>query len=1076
MSNLIAEVNDLKSLILYLRDELDWPISEEDFEEIFFDYTPQELGIDKKYSVKINSIKQLRPLSEEQPWGVFFLSFERKKLPIVLLRRILKKLIRSRRIDNNRLKTWDLADLIFISFLGEKQQQKISFAHFTEQDLKLPGLRTFSWDDKETYFHYMQNKLDLEKLRWPEHVNETEKWREEWGDAFTIKHGSIISNSQELAKRMAEIAKNIRDQIKEIYKFEITSGPLHTLFDEFKRVLISDLNLTQFSDMYAQTITYGLFSARISQEGYFTEDDLFLKIPTTTPFLRKLFDELTSKGNEFQKLDYEDIGVNILINLLKNIDIDAILREFGAFTEDPVIHFYELFLKVYDPNQKVDRGVYYTPDPVVKYIVDGVDKILTDIFSQDHGLASTLIKNYKSSKDKEVNQPIVQILDPATGTGTFIKYTIKKIKEKFDLKYQALPKNERKKKWNSYVNDYLLNRIYGFELMMAPYAIAHFKIGLELIETGYSFKDDKRIGIYLCNTLDPPDEASVAYVYDKKKSKISRFQTLVPRLNFLTEESKNSDEIKANKRITVIIGNPPYKQSSKNDLPWINALIDDYKKDLDERNLKVLNDDYIKFIRFGQWKIEKTRMGVLSFITNNKYLDGQVYYRMRENLRKTFDDIYIVNLHGDLRKDEKGNPFDITVGVAICFLIKREDTSNKYANVYYIDIPQNDRAEKYNLLNEGFNFDKFKKIRETKKHYFIPIESEFLEKFEEMPVITDFFNKKPSTGIMMGKEHLVSDVDEQNLIENLDLFFNQQFEELEIYKINVNNTKTWEREVVLGNTTLENAVNAIQKIQYKGFDYKYLAYDRFIVEGHRIGYIDQISKNNPAITVTKKSRKSSFSTASLAYLPIEKCYMSTTDSAYAFLLKYNGKYNLNTSLVSYKVEPKQLFYYIFGILCSNEYRERYNEILLIDYPHIPLSNEESLFKEMSLLGQRISRAFKIDLEISEEFKLSKNESQSWIVKEPYYVRDEKRIYLNKENNSTYIEGISSDIWDYSIGQIKQIEQFLKARTYSENRMIKRICRGLNQEELNYLLKLCTSIEYILKISKEIDKVFIKIDP
>ena len=469
-------------------------------------------------------------------------------------------------------------------------------------------------------------------------------------------------------------------------------------------------------------------------------------------------------------------------------------------------------------------------------------------------------------------------------------------------------------------------------------------------------------------------------------------------------------------------------------------------------------------------------MGVLSFITNNKYLDGQVYYRMRENLRKTFDDIYIVNLHGDLRRDEKGNPFDITVGVAICFLIKREQPTNKNADVYYYDMPQNDRAEKYKLLDEGFNFDKFKKLHETKKHYFIPIESEFLNKFEEMPVISDFFIRKPTTGIMMGKEHLVSNVDKQNLIENLDLFFNQQFEELENYKISVNNTKTWTREAVLENTNLENAINVIQKIQYKGFDYKYLTYDRYIVEGHRIGYIDQISHDNPAITVTKKSRKQSFSTASLAYMPIEKCYMSTTDSAYAFLLKYNGEYNLNTSLLSYNVEPKQLFYYLFGILCSKEYRKKYDELLLKDYPHIPFPDEKSYFNEMSLLGKEISRAFKMDLIISDEFKLSKSNSQSWIVREFYYVNDEERIYLNKEVDSPYIEGITSDIWDYSIGEIKQIEQFLKARTYSEKKIIKKLCRSLNQEELNYILKLCTSIKHILKISKEIDEVYVQIDP
>ncbi|MHA1147769.1 MAG: type ISP restriction/modification enzyme [Promethearchaeota archaeon] len=1076
MSNPLANINDFNSLIFFLRDELYWPISEEDFEEIFFDYTPKELGIENKYAVKINSIKQLRSLSEEQPWGIFFLAFERKKLPVVILRRILRKLIRSRRTAYARLKTWDLEDLIFISFLGEEKKQKISFAQFTQRESKQPELRTFSWDEKETYFHYMQNKLDLEKLRWPEDVNETETWKDEWSKAFTIKHRSVISNSQELAKRMAEIAKNIRDQINEIYKFEISSGPLHTLFNEFKRVLISDLKLTQFSDMYAQTITYGLFSARISQEGYFSEDDLFIKIPTTTPFLKKLFNELTSQGNEFQKLDYEDIGVNILINLLKNVDIDSILREFGAFGEDPVIHFYELFLKVYDPTQKVDRGVYYTPDPVVKYIVEGVDKILTKFFSLDYGLASSLMKNYKVSKNKEENQSIVQILDPATGTGTFIKYAIKKIKEKFDLKNKSITKDERKKKWNSYVNDSLLDRIYGFELMMAPYAVAHFKIGLELIETGYNFKSDKRIGIYLCNTLDPPNEASVAYVYDKKKSKMSRFRTLIPRLNFLTEESKNADEIKADKRITVIIGNPPYKQSSKNNLPWINALIEDYKKNLDEKNLKVLNDDYVKFIRFGQWKIEQTTMGVLSFITNNKYLDGQVYYKMRENLRKTFDEIYIVNLHGDLRKDEKGNPFDITVGVAICFLIKRESSSKKNADVYYFDLPQNDRDEKYEILEKGFKFDNFQKLPETKKHYFIPIASEFLKKFEEMPIISDFFIKKPKTGIMMGKEHLVSDVDNEILIENLNLFFNEEFEKLEGYKIKINSTKTWNREDVINNTNLENCVNAIQKIQYKGFDYKYLAYDSVIVEGHRIGYIDQICEDNPAITVTKKSRKSSFSTASLAYLPIEKCYMSTTDSAYAFLLKHNGKFNLNTSLLPFTAEPEDLFYYIFGILCSNKYRKRYNELLLMDYPHIPITEDEALFKEMGSLGKKISNYFKLDLTISKEIKVSNHDSELWRVQNPFYDDKEQRIYINKEEDSPYIEGVTSDIWDYSIGQVNQIEQFLKARTYSETRTIKSLNRGLNQEEKIYLLKLCTAIKKILKTSEEIDKLYIKIDP
>lgn len=307
------------------------------------------------------------------------------------------------------------------------------------------------------------------------------------------------------------------------------------------------------------------------------------------------------------------------------------------------------------------------------------------------------------------------------------------------------------------------------------------------------------------------------------------------------------------------------------------------------------------------------------------------------------------------------------------------------------------------------------------------------------------------------------------------LFFNQEFDELEQYNINVNNTKTWNREDVINNTNLENCINAIQKIQYKGFDYKYLAYDKVIVEGHRIGYIDQISEKNPAITVTKKSRKSSFSTASLAYLPIEKCYMSTTDSAYAFLLKYNGKYNLNTSLLPYKAEPEDLFYYIFGILSSNKYRDRYNELLLKDYPHIPITENGALFKEMSSLGKEISNYYQLDTSISKKFKASNHDSELWKVKNPFYDEKKQRIYINNNENFPYIEGVTSDIWNFSIGQINQIEQFLKARTYSEIKTIKTLNRGLNQEEITYILKLCTVFDNILEISKKIDEIYIKID-
>ena len=344
-----------------------------------------------------------------------------------------------------------------------------------------------------------------------------------------------------------------------------------------------------------------------------------------------------------------------------------------------------------------------------------------------------------------------------------------------------------------------------------------------------------------------------------------------------------------------------------------------------------------------------------------------------------------------------------------------------------------------------------------------------------MPVISDFFIKKPSTGIMMGKEHLVSDVDKQNLIGNLDLFFNQQFEELESYKINVNNTKTWKREVVLENTNMENAVNAIQKIQYKGFDYKYLAYDKFIVEGHRIGYIDQISKINPAITVTKKSRKSSFSTASLAYLPIEKCYMSTTDSAYAFLLKYNGKYNLNTSLLSYKVEPEELFYYIYAILYSTKYRHKYSSQLLRNYPRIPITLEREIYINLSKMGFNLGQIhlFHDDYVSTNDLEISDTEDYV-VYSDFYYNSNQEMLHFGSNPNAFWVKPITKEVWDYNIGGRKQIYEWLNARKFSEEYKKNTINRPLERSETKYFLNLCISIKNTIETIEEIDKFVKKI--
>jgi predicted helicase len=391
--------------------------------------------------------------------------------------------------------------------------------------------------------------------------------------------------------------------------------------------------------MYAQTIAYGLFAARCTSKNgsSFTRLDAAQNLPRTNPFLRKLFQYIA--GYELD--DRIAWLVDDLSQVLAQADMEAVLKNFGKHSgkEDPVVHFYETFLKAYDPKVREMRGVYYTPEPVVSYIVRSIDHLLKTRFNKPKGLAddNTLI------------------LDPATGTATFLYMVINEIHQSFA---------GQEGMWNDYVAGKLLPRIFGFELLMAPYAVAHLKLGLLLQETGYEFQSDERLGVYLTNTLD---EA------------IKHSETLFAR--WISEEANAAARVKKDEPIMVVLGNPPYSGHSANKGEWARQLVETYKKDCPElykpAQAKWLQDDYVKFIAFGQWRIERTGQGILGFITNHAYLDNPTFRGMRQSLMSTFTDIYILNLHGNAKKKEVApdggkdeNVFDIQQGVAICLLVK----------------------------------------------------------------------------------------------------------------------------------------------------------------------------------------------------------------------------------------------------------------------------------------------------------------------------------------------------------------------------------------------------------------------
>ena len=656
----LADIRRFDQLVAYLRDELGWPINSDDFEELTFEYTPKELGIDASNAAKIQDIKRLRPLVPGQPWGIFFVKFEPKRLPVVALRRILGQVALKKRASANKSErqAWAADDLLFVSNYGEGEERRIAFAHFSKpQDRHdLPTLKVLGWDNLDTPLHLDAVARELtDHLTWPDDEGDGDAWRERWRAAFKLRHREVITTSKQLSERLAELARAIRDRIRTALAIETESGSLTKLMKAFQTALVHDLDEAGFADMYAQTIAYGLLSARITDPARRTADDLAAHM-RTNPFLRELMQTFLRVGGRRGKaggsgIDFDELGVSEVVELLDRANMEAVVRDFGDRNpqEDPVIHFYEHFLAAYDKKQKVSRGVFYTPRPVVSYIVRSVDELLRTEFGLADGLADTTTWREMATRHKELTIPegtppgqvFVQILDPATGTGTFLVEVIDLIHKTMVEEWKAQGHGEKKVQalWNAYVPKHLLPRLHGYELLMAPYAIAHLKFGLKLYETGYRFESDERARVYLTNALEPA----------------SSKQLTLDFLPALAHEAQAVNEIKRKQRFTVVIGNPPYAGHSRNNqVPWIVDKVYDYKRnylDLHKPGqAKWLQDDYVKFLRLAEWEVARSTSGVLGFITNHAWLDNPTFKGMRKHLLETFDLRAVLDLHGNTNK------------------------------------------------------------------------------------------------------------------------------------------------------------------------------------------------------------------------------------------------------------------------------------------------------------------------------------------------------------------------------------------------------------------------------------------
>jgi len=901
-------------------------------------------------------------------------------------------------------------------------------------------------------------------------------------------HLETITNIKKIINPLANIAKGIKD--KTIYLFEnrnltktekIAKSYLETIRDDFKKSIYKEEiedNNSLFSDLFAQTIVYGAFSAWMNycHKTGNGKDFTLQKVGDYLPygsFIRDLFLTLKNKAH---------VGFK---NILTELETRFQKTEYKGRinTESIITTFYSDFLHLYDPITAKNRGVVYTPHEIVDFIIKGIDFLLKRWLNKPDGLISENVLNKIQDKKKtpskqiDINESLqiiqsksikrLRILDPAAGTMAFACGLLHHAKEMFQKKNPqlALAKNAFK----NWVEKTYFSNVFAFEILMAPYVLGYIRTFITLENLGLPLNSQQyQLKSYLMNTLMTPPEGQPIENWIFNNLEIGR-------------EIKEALKIRDRRDIFVIMGNPPYNITSQNNCKWINEKINDYKIGLREKNLKILSDDYVKFIRFGQWKIEDVGTGILAFITNSRYLDGQVFSVMRESLRKTFDKIYIVNLHGDMRKKESGNPFDIRIGVAIAFMVRVDNSPNKKAAIFYMDVSQTTREEKFAILAQGFQEDQFKLLPETSKNFFIEIDITLLDHYEQFTEFNNLFKSSPMSGIMAGRDRLVYDVDENNLKSKISLFFNKDYEALDKLKIKVNDTKTWKKFKVFKKTNLENACESIRKVNYRGWDYRYIVYDRSILEGHRMGYIDQINQNNPAITVTKSSRKSRFETVFIVDNLLEKCFMAVTDTSYAFPLYLNGKSNILKPNLPYSVKTQEVFYYCYAIMYSPTYRRRYDEYLRKGYPRIPFPKDDKLFHALAKLGESLANTHLLQHDISFKLELSENEPDEWVIEDYYYNPDNNTLYFKnpfkngKSKNIPSIKGISSDMWNFSIGSIKQIEQFIKSRKYSPSQKLNSLQRGLNHDELIYFLKLITAIEKGIEILPEIEKIYNKID-
>ncbi|OGS74880.1 MAG: hypothetical protein A2Z94_08040 [Gallionellales bacterium GWA2_55_18] len=906
-------------------------------------------------------------------------------------------------------------------------------------------------------------------------ANAAEEWTQLIG-AFLNHQAETLRTPTQLAQKLAAQTRLLKEAVLKILQAEQGQGELSSEKAAFEATLLPNLTDDEFADMFAQTIAYGMFTARRfdTTPKDFSRQEAANLIPKTNPFLRRFFQYIA--GHDLHP------GLAWLVDnmaeLMLRVDMTAILEYYGRKRgfEDPVFHFYERFLAAYDPHLRESRGVYYTPEPVVDFIVRGVDELLRERFGRAQGLAdgNTLI------------------LDPAVGTATFLRNVLQQVRSRVVANGQA-------GLWGSYVSEKLLPRLFGFELMMAPYTVAHLKLALELEATGYEFRDGERVNVFLTNTLEE--------IQHKTGTLLARW---------LSDEAEAAEQIKKIAPVQVVLGNPPYSGHSVNKGAWIESLIAEYKKEPDgsplkERNPKWLNDDYVKFIRFAHWRVMQTGHGIVAFITNHGWLDNPTFRGMRASLLRDFDEIYVLDLHGNSKKKEHApdggedkNVFDIQQGVAILFLVRKESPPlprplpregggevNSLsldgrglgrgclppAKVFHAEL-YGSREGKYDWLEQtSFAVAGWQEIAPRLPLLVFKPESDGPRvEYEQGWKVTDIF---PCTllGPNSHRDGFAISFTEIEASQRIADFFNEQISDSEIrQKYDLLDNRDWSlaqaRKLDRKNAQLVACI-------YRPFDFRFMMYGACAFDYHRPEINDQMLFENLALITTKQT-KENFSVLATG-LPAGQHKLATPyDGSYLSPLYVypNGEKkdlfdvapaanerqpNLAPAFLAavqeklgYAPAPEALFHYIYAVLHSPAYRSRYAEYLKSDFPRVPLTVSRARFEQLAALGEKL-----VALHLLRAPELDKPVTGypvdgAHLVEKVSFVEQERRVCINPQQ---YFAGVEQADWDFHIGGYRVLEKWLKDRKG----------RALSTDDIVHYQRVVGSVRATRGLMRQIDE-------